>query len=827
MNYADLPASAPQDGVMATRTECEAMQAWAARVFAGEAIPGSGPAPLSLEVRRQGFSTLHFRRSCLDTPLRIGEQDFARGLGTHANSEIAVALPAGAVRFEAFAGIDNNHDTRGQFGSVVCSVEADGTELLRTPVLRGGDAPYAVPVDLPAGARELVLKVDTTPDGPSHDQTDWADAQIVLADGARIHLDEGHDAPLLSAERPPLSFIYGGRSSTEFLSGWRHEAREIATDADERRAWQARWTDPDTGLIVAAELTVYRDYPAADWVVSFENAGSADTPILEDIQALDLSLLSSVAERAVTIGHNVGDVFGERSFANEDEALTPCDAFAMAPQGGRSSNGAFPFFDVRYGDRTIIAAIGWSGQWRMEAKRGEDGATRLRAGIERTHLTLHPGERIRMPRILLTLHAADPVTAHNRFRRLMLHQYVPQQDGRPVLMPISLACFDRYSWTVPEWATEKGQLEGIAVAADLGFDTYWFDAAWFPGGFPNGVGNWIPKPEAFPNGLRPLGEATRRAGLRFILWFEPERVAPDTAIAREHPEFVHGEGNGGLFRLDDPEARAWLTDLLSERIKEGGVDIYRNDFNVDPLAFWRGNDAEDRQGMTEIRYVEGLYEMWDALIARHPGLIIDNCASGGRRIDLELCMRSVPLWRSDTNCFPGNADWNPGHTAGISYYLPLHTASAWEPVPYEVRAALTTGLVCQWPYLDADFPREQAKAVLEEAKALQKYCYGDLYPVMTTPVSPTQWCAFQWHRADLDEGALMCFRRAKSPYVQLDATFEAVDPEGFYEIELRGESGPSEFVRLTGAELRETGVSISLDQPASSFIVLYRRVNEQ
>ncbi len=39
--------------------------------------------------------------------------------------------------------------------------------------------------------------------------------------------------------------------------------------------------------------------------------------------------------------------------------------------------------------------------------------------------------------------------------------------------------------------------------------------------------------------------------------------------------------------------------------------------------------------MTEIRYVEGHYAMWDELRARHPGLWIDNCASGGRRIDLE------------------------------------------------------------------------------------------------------------------------------------------------------------------------------------------------
>lgn len=58
--------------------------------------------------------------------------------------------------------------------------------------------------------------------------------------------------------------------------------------------------------------------------------------------------------------------------------------------------------------------------------------------------------------------------------------------------------------------------------------------------------------------------------------------------------------------------------------------------------------------MTEIRFVEGHYAMWDELREKNPGLWIDNCAGGGRRIDLEMCMRSVPLWRSDTGYWSGH-----------------------------------------------------------------------------------------------------------------------------------------------------------------------------
>ena len=73
---------------------------------------------------------------------------------------------------------------------------------------------------------------------------------------------------------------------------------------------------------------------------------------------------------------------------------------------------------------------------------------------------------------------------------------------------------------------------------------------------------------------------------------------------------------------------------------------------MDPRPFWDAADAPDRVGISEIKHITGLYAMWDALIARHPGLLIDNCSSGGRRIDLETISRSMPLWRSDLQCWP-------------------------------------------------------------------------------------------------------------------------------------------------------------------------------
>jgi len=76
--------------------------------------------------------------------------------------------------------------------------------------------------------------------------------------------------------------------------------------------------------------------------------------------------------------------------------------------------------------------------------------------------------------------------------------------------------------------------------------------------------------------------------------------------------------NDRLFNLAIPDARRFLTDFISAKIDEFGLDCFRNDSNIAPLQFWRAADAPDRQGVTEIRWIEGLYAFWDELLLRHP-----------------------------------------------------------------------------------------------------------------------------------------------------------------------------------------------------------------
>ena len=814
----DIPTLAPNDDIMAKPADIMQVQDWASLAFTGQHAAGA-QSHVEMQVINQDYNLLQFGKSCLETPIKLGNQTYTHGLGTHANSEILVQVPKGVNRFIAMAGVDNNSITGGTRGSVQFIVKVNEEEVVHTDTLTAASAAVPIWVDIPAGVSQIRLIVDNAGDC-SCDQADWAEARFITTDNHVIYLDDNQPNSMLLSTAPPFSFVYNGISSKNFIDSWTRTSE--MQDYDSKVVYNINWDDPVTNLRVSAVVTVFKLYPAVDWVVYFENRGSADTPIIENIQAADFLLRTSSDQQKAILHRIAGDSCSEGTFVPYDTDVSVSQSISMAPSGGRPSNTtAFPFFNYQYEDKGIIAAIGWSGQWKATLERLSNSPTRLQAGMELTHLVLHPGEKIRTPRVLLMDWKGDLQAAQNRFRRLMLFNYVPKQNNKPTRMPIALQTFDRYIGR-SGWATEAGQLDGVANAYNMGCDTYWLDAGWLLGGLPNGVGNWFPDSSRFPNGLKPIGDACHERDLRFILWFEPERVAAGSQIATEHPEWVFGGSNGGLFKLSDDNARQWLTELLCSRIKEYGIDTYRNDFNIDPLGYWRGNDAADRQGMTEIQYVEGHYQMWDEMIARNPGLWIDNCASGGRRIDLESCMRSFPLWRSDTSCWAGHPEWDQVQSYGLCNYVPLFTASSWSPDAYTTRSSASTGVLCAWGYLEAGFPYDQAAAAIDEVKENQKYWYGDFYPITPCSSASDAFMAYQLHRSDLNEGAIFAFRHSNCTTASVTAQLKGIDPNTTYLIESIDDNRYKTLQVIPGSTLISSGYVINIPGTSSSRVIRYR-----
>jgi alpha-galactosidase len=804
--------------VASASDETADVQAWARTALLGEPARVE-PLPAGIELRRQDAGELQLRQSVMLTPIQIGTKQYERGLGTHANSEIVVRLDEPGGVFEAEVGVDNNYDTAGQRGTVVFSVEVGGNEVFRSPLHKGGQEPVPVKVEL-GGAKNLVLRVNDGGDGIGWDQCDWADARVTLRSGEEMWLDEMPLVvpPARLGTTLPFSFAYGDRPSAELLPTWqctRGEPR--AEEGCERHT--VTYRDPATGLEVACETTLFSDFPAVEWVLRFTNAGTQDTPILSSIQALDLDI-STPAKGDIVLHHSNGSTSSSTDFLPIDTTVEAGKKIVLAPNGGRSSDGVLPFFNLEWQDGGIAGAIGWSGQWEMRLRRDAGRELTVEAGQQTTHMKLLPGESIRTPRILLVLwRGEERLRGHNLLRRVLVAHYLPRVNGQVAMPPISMAAVAQDLNAV----TEENTLASVPRTAANEYEVFWLDAGWFEGEWPYGAGSWVPK-AAFPRGLKPLGDAAHEHGLRFLLWFDPERVCGDTRIAREHPDWVRWAERpqwGGLYKLEDPQARRWLTDHLAKCIADWGVDIYRNDFNIDPLRFWQAADAPDRQGITENHYVEGLYEMWDELRARKPGLTIDNCAGGGRRIDLETLSRSYPLWRSDTTCSPPvSSAWDQCQTAGLSLYVPLHSAGAWGVDPYQFRSVATSGILIAKEGRVEEKRATEVLARIREVKDLRPFWLGDYYPLLSINLDETQWCAWQFDRPDMNEGFAMFFRRPQSPYTTTEVALRGLEPSSTYTVTF---VDAEREITATGAELGKLRVEIPT--APGTMLVRYKRTS--
>jgi len=242
---------------------------------------------------------------------------------------------------------------------------------------------------------------------------------------------------LLDAKaKAPFSFVYGGQASAELLSAWPKTMAATKLDAA-RTQHVLTWTDPKTGIEVRCVAVDYAGYPAVEWLLHFTNTGKGDSPIIEKIQALD-GILPAGGEGFV-LHRAVGDTNSAGSFAPVEEPIPPNDVRerAFAPRGGRSSDGHMPYFNVDWHGGGMLLAIGWSGQWEAGFQQMADGRLRVRAGQQLTHFTLHAGETVRCPRMVLAFwRGKDPLRGNNVFRQLVLAHYLPQRDGKPVFPPV-------------------------------------------------------------------------------------------------------------------------------------------------------------------------------------------------------------------------------------------------------------------------------------------------------------------------------------------------------------------------------------------------------
>ncbi|MBQ0116121.1 MAG: alpha-galactosidase, partial [Bacteroidales bacterium] len=448
------------------------------------------------------------------------------------------------------------------------------------------------------------------------------------------------------------------------------------------------YTSPDGRLRLTVDYREYADFPVTEIRPVLECVGNAETGIVDNFKSLRLT--HACKSQSVKIRRMTGSRSTYTDFCHHDVQLQrrhECDWLHMTSEEGRSA-AWLPYFGVDYDSMNgIEVAIGWTGTWRADMQYKHDWEYWMEIGLlDSTHFKMLPGERFMMPYTVIYNRCNKSVqNGLVEFHRFIIEHKSPRDSKGKLfkpLLPVSASGGNK---------TDENMLKilNFTKRFDVPFDVYWIDANWY--GTPrmvnqdtncgsdwfDFVGDWRVNTVTHPKGnLKKISDAAHKAGMRFLVWFESERATPKAPILKKHPEYFHLDPSDPdscdhLLDLGNPEARQWIVEEVSRNIRESGIDIYRQDFNMDPLPAWRANDAPDRKCVTEIKHINGLYAFWDELHRRFPDMMFENCASGGTRTDIEMMSRAHSYCRDDAQMWPNCDELTQNITINSTPYVPF------------------------------------------------------------------------------------------------------------------------------------------------------------
>lgn len=192
-------------------------------------------------------------------------------------------------------------------------------------------------------------------------------------------------------------------------------------------------------------------------------------------------------------------------------------------------------------------------------------------------------------------------------------------------------------------ASEKKLLPVIDRAAELGAEYFMMDAGWYSqSDWETDSGEWRVNPERFPNGIKAVCGYIYKKGMKPGIWFEPEVVGINSPRLNELPDrcffMRHGKRipDYKRYMLDyrQREVTEYMDAVIDKFVTEYGIRYLKFDFNLEP-GIGTEVDADS--------FGDGLLSSWRAykawiagILDRYPDVIIENCASGGLRMNYDI-----------------------------------------------------------------------------------------------------------------------------------------------------------------------------------------------
>ncbi|MEV4575854.1 glycoside hydrolase family 36 protein [Nonomuraea jabiensis] len=397
----------------------------------------------------------------------------------------------------------------------------------------------------------------------------------------------------------------------------------------------------------------------------------------------------------------------------------------------------------RAGGQAWLWQIEHNGAWRWEVgERLDEPYVALAGPTDIDHQWQHllrPGESFTTVPVSVAVSgaglegAAAALTAH---RRMIVRPH-PDRERLPVV-------FNDYMNTLSGDPTTAKLLPLIDAAASAGAEVFCIDAGWYDDGgtWWDSVGEWQPSQTRFPRGIEEVLGRIREHGMVPGLWLEPEVIGVRSPMADKLPAEAFLQRGGvrlvehGRYHLDlrHPRAIAHLDQVVDRLVEELGVGYFKLDYNIDPGA---GTDLDADSAGDGLLACNRAHLAWlDGVLARHPGLTLENCASGAMRMDYAMLSRLHLQSTSDQQDF---RLYPPIAVSAPMSVLPEQSASWAYPQPdmsdEEIAFALCTGMLGRLylsGHLDAMSPAQLDS--VRDAVSVHKEIRADL--ARATPVWP-------------------------------------------------------------------------------------------
>lgn len=294
--------------------------------------------------------------------------------------------------------------------------------------------------------------------------------------------------------------------------------------------------------------------------------------------------------------------------------------------------------------------LAYSGSWQLVFEQVPTGHIRVHGGYNPfdSQIDLAAGRTHVTPAFVCGVSQAGWGGASRQMHAFAQERVLPAPKDGPRFRPVLYN-----SWEATTFNLSYDSQAALARrAAALGVELFCVDDGWFGARKDDfaGLGDWVVRPEAFPNGLEQLVQEVHRLGMKFGLWVEPEMVNPDSDLYRQHPDWVlHFPGrprtearNQLILDFGRPEVVAYILASLDALVERYSVSFFKWDMNrlvsepgsVAGRGIWRA-------------HVAAVYHIMDRLRQKHPGLDIQSCSGGGGRVDLGILGRVDQVWTSD------------------------------------------------------------------------------------------------------------------------------------------------------------------------------------